>query len=96
MLVRIYFLVALCILTTTVTTSCKNSKADAQVGLESGYDLNHPRVVHLPAELDEISGLAYHSEDTSVFAIDDEVGWLYKIYLNHQFVPPFYAYRLQG
>lgn len=83
MLARIYFLLTLCILTTTVTTSCKNAKPDDHVGIEAGYDLNHPKLIRMPTELDEISGLAFHSEDTSVFAIDDEVGWLYKIYLNH-------------
>ncbi|WP_207511525.1 SdiA-regulated domain-containing protein [Longitalea luteola] len=33
----------------------------------------------LPVELDEISGVAFYSKDTSVFAIGDEFGWLYKI-----------------
>ncbi|MEO8404032.1 MAG: SdiA-regulated domain-containing protein [Chitinophagaceae bacterium] len=36
----------------------------------------------LPLELDEISGLAYYAKDTSVFAISDEKGWLYKIRMN--------------
>lgn len=33
----------------------------------------------LPVELDEISGLAFYPIDTSVFAIGDEYGYLYKI-----------------
>ncbi|MEP7375436.1 MAG: SdiA-regulated domain-containing protein [Chitinophagaceae bacterium] len=33
----------------------------------------------LPLELDEISGVAYYPVDSSVFAISDEKGWLYKI-----------------
>jgi uncharacterized protein YjiK len=33
----------------------------------------------LPFELDEISGLAFYPRDSSVFAIGDEFGWLYKI-----------------
>lgn len=48
-----------------------------------GYDLGHPRVIKLPTELDEISGLAYYPKDTCVFAIVDEAGLLYKIFLNH-------------
>jgi uncharacterized protein YjiK len=43
------------------------------------YDLSHPQQIKLPLELDEISGLAYYAKDTSVFAINDERGWLYKI-----------------
>lgn len=44
-----------------------------------GYDLNKPFLLKLPVELDEISGLAFYPRDTSVFAIVDEFGWLYKI-----------------
>jgi uncharacterized protein YjiK len=46
------------------------------------YDLNMPVVFTLPQGLNEISGLAYYSKDSSVFAIIDEDGTLYKIYLN--------------
>src|SRR5688500_16499009 len=44
-----------------------------------GYNLNNPFLLKLPVELDEISGLAFYAKDTSVFAIGDEFGWLYKI-----------------
>jgi len=47
-----------------------------------GYNLNEPVIVKLPTELDEISGLAFYPPDTSVFAIVDEYGLLYKVYLN--------------
>ncbi len=49
----------------------------------TGYSLEKPYKISLPLELDEISGIVYHAEDTSVFAINDEQGWLYKIYPNH-------------
>lgn len=45
-----------------------------------GYNLNSPIVIKLPLELDEISGVSFHDTDKSVFAINDERGWLYKIY----------------
>jgi len=48
------------------------------------YDLNHPVVIDLPPGLDEISGLAYYPKDTSVFAIVDEDGMFFKIYLRNQ------------
>jgi hypothetical protein len=47
------------------------------------YDLANPVVVNLPQELDEISGIAYYPKDTSVFAIIDEDGLLYKIPILH-------------
>jgi uncharacterized protein YjiK len=47
-----------------------------------GYDLNHPYKISLNKELNEISGIAYYPKDTSVFAIVDENGIFYKIYLN--------------
>ena len=45
------------------------------------YDLNHPEIINLPMGLDEISGLSFYPKDTSVFAIIDEDGLLFKIYL---------------
>ena len=55
-----------------------NKNSDGPIG----YDLNHPITIKLPLELDEISGIAYYGKDSCVFAIVDESGWLYKIYLN--------------
>lgn len=46
-----------------------------------GYNLNKPSVLKLPSALDEISGIVYYPKDRSVLAINDEVGWLYKIHL---------------
>lgn len=44
-----------------------------------GYDMKKAVQLKLPLELDEISGIAYYPVDSSVFAINDEKGWLYKI-----------------
>lgn len=46
-----------------------------------GYDIHTPVTVKLKTELDEISGIVYFPRDTVVFAINDELGVLYKIYL---------------
>lgn len=46
-----------------------------------GYQLSRPVKVDLRTELDEISGLQFYPKDTSVFAIIDEGGSLYKIQL---------------
>jgi len=47
----------------------------------SRYDLMNPFVIKMPADLAEISGIVYYPKDTSVFAIEDEDGFFYKIYL---------------
>lgn len=46
------------------------------------YNLNSPKIIELNFELDEISGIAYYPKDTSVFAISDETGTLFKVPLN--------------
>jgi len=46
-----------------------------------GYDFSRPYVYRLPTALDEISGVVYYPKDNSVFAIQDEKGWLFKIHL---------------
>lgn len=43
------------------------------------YNFAEPKIIKLPPALDEISGIAYFPKDTSVFAIIDEDGLLYKI-----------------
>jgi uncharacterized protein YjiK len=50
------------------------------------YDLNHPLVVRLNDQLLEISGISFYPKDSSVFAISDENGYLYKIHLNKNII----------
>lgn len=45
------------------------------------YDLLHPYKINITTQLDEISGIEFYAKDTSVFAIVDEEGWLYKLFL---------------
>jgi hypothetical protein len=47
----------------------------------AGYNFQRPYQYKLPLELDEISGVAFYTKDSSVFAINDEHGWLYKLKL---------------
>src|SRR5918911_601738 len=60
-----------------------NYNAD-QYPTPKDYDLNHPVTVELQTELNEISGIVYYPKDTSLFAISDETGWLYKIFPTRQ------------
>lgn len=55
-------------------------KATSIHGNTEGYDFDHPQVVSMPTALNEISGLWYYAKDNSLFAIEDEDGFLYKIY----------------
>jgi hypothetical protein len=63
-----------------LNTRCSDN-GRAQFESPEGYDFSKPWLLKLPIELDEISGIVYYPKDTSVFAINDEFGWLYKIHL---------------
>src|SRR4051812_18226689 len=62
--------------------SCDSQKKSKPLPTPSLYDLNNPFEFTLPDDLGEISGIAYYPKDSSVFAIIDEDGLFYKIYLN--------------
>ena len=61
--------------------SC-DTKKSKPLPIPALYDLNNPTIFSLPVGLAEISGMAYYPKDSSVFAIIDEAGTLFKIYLN--------------
>jgi uncharacterized protein YjiK len=46
-----------------------------------GYNFSKPDIYRLPDILSEISGVTYYAKDSSIFAINDEKGWLFKIRL---------------
>ncbi len=50
------------------------------------YDLNTPYKINISTQLDEISGIEFYTKDTSVFAIVDEEGWLYKFFLKSRLI----------
>ncbi|MEO6329352.1 MAG: SdiA-regulated domain-containing protein [Ginsengibacter sp.] len=54
----------------------------ASIASSKEYDLNNPTIIKLPQQLNEISGISFYPKDTSLFAIVDEAGILYKIYLH--------------
>ena len=65
-------------------TGCGSRKH--KVELASGeYDLNKPSKLVLGDALAEISGISFYPKDSSVFAISDETGYLYKIHLQKGF-----------
>jgi uncharacterized protein YjiK len=50
------------------------------------YDLNRPLILSLNDALREISGIDFYAKDTSVFAISDELGYLFKIHLKNNYI----------
>lgn len=52
----------------------------------SEYDLNKPEKLILSDVLAEISGINFYPKDSSVFAISDETGFLYKIHIKKGFL----------
>ena len=66
----------------TLVSACNAGKKKSQLTNSSRYDLLNPVIIKLPEGLAEISGIVYYPKDTAVFAIEDEDGLLYKIYLN--------------
>lgn len=62
--------------------SCDTQNQSKTLPTPALYDLNNPTVYSLPLALAEVSGLAYYPKDSSVFAIIDEAGLFFKIYLN--------------
>lgn len=50
----------------------------------TGYNLQAPKIIRLPKEINQISGITYYEADNSVFAIDDDHGNLYKISLKEK------------
>jgi uncharacterized protein YjiK len=65
-----------------LSASCQTNKQRTILPSPEGYDLQNPVVIKLRSELNEISGIAYYPKDSSLFAIVDEDGILFKIYLN--------------
>lgn len=63
-------------------TQCKSQdgkKRKNDYKNSDAYNFTEPKIIKLNPALDEISGIAYYPKDTSVFAIIDEDGMLYKI-----------------
>lgn len=59
----------------------KAASTDVAKKSGSGYNLTKPLILRLSDELEEISGNTFYAKDTSVFAISDGNGYLYKIHL---------------
>lgn len=62
-----------------VLSQCSPKTENPTLKNPDGYNMKMADQFKLPLELDEISGLAYNASDSSIFAINDEKGWLYKI-----------------
>ena len=59
--------------------SCKTKAQKDRFENTETFNFASPKIINLPQALDEISGIAYYPKDTSVFAIIDEDGLLFKV-----------------
>jgi uncharacterized protein YjiK len=66
----------------TSLASCHQNKNKTLPASSGRYDFENPILINLPDGLAEISGVAFYPKDSSVFAIVDEDGLLFKIGLN--------------
>ena len=65
-------------------SGCQSSSGGGNSPTPNEYDLNRPFKMELPSNLDEISGIVFYAKDTSIFAISDESGMLYKVFLHNK------------
>lgn len=65
--------------------SCTETKNEVHLSSKQ-YDLNKPAILKLNDALVEISGIYFYPKDSSIFAISDESGYLFKIYLNRKLI----------
>ncbi|MGZ3837017.1 MAG: SdiA-regulated domain-containing protein [Flavisolibacter sp.] len=64
----------------TLLTGCKRAASPSP----EGYDLNKPREMQLGKVLNEISGLSFNEEDSSLSAISDSKQQIFRIGLKNQ------------
>lgn len=83
MLKRDTILFLLFVTIVAASPGCVENKRRTTVSSQP-YDLENPMKLVLKDELLEISGIAFYAKDTSVFAISDENGYLFKIHMNRQ------------
>jgi hypothetical protein len=76
--------------------SCSQKKEEVTYASLPGYDLANPVMIQLRTNLDEISGIVYYPKDTSIFAVDDEEGLLYKIFIRNQVQVKNWKFSAQG
>ena len=82
MLIRSYLIQYCLFFFILLSASCQTNKQKKILPSPDGYNLNEPVTVKLNTDLDEISGISFYPKDSTVFAIDDENGSFFKIYLN--------------
>jgi uncharacterized protein YjiK len=66
--------------------ACGGNKNKAKPLSPKDYDLNNPQILYLNDALTEISGIYFYKKDTSVFAVSDNYGYLFKIHLTGNFI----------
>lgn len=78
----LYARLMLLVMITAGIAACNNSKPKLNNPTPAEYNLNEPEISKLSDRLNEISGLVYYPKDSSIFAVVDEAGVLYKLFRN--------------
>lgn len=68
-----------------IATGCNSVQHKINLSSKE-YNLNKPDKLVLGDQLAEISGIDFYPKDSSVFAISDETGFLYKIHIKKGFL----------
>ncbi|MEJ7610989.1 MAG: hypothetical protein WKF88_07400 [Ferruginibacter sp.] len=63
--------------------ACSSKKEKKDYKDSESFAFSNPKILELPEVLDEISGIAYYEKDTSIFAVIDEDGVLFKVPLSN-------------
>lgn len=77
--VKVYCFLSFILTFLLMSCSPNDKKSGSKYKNTEQYDLANPKILSLADLLNEISGVAYYPKDTSVFAIVDEMGLLFKI-----------------
>lgn len=75
---------------TLLLFSCNNNQP-----LSEHYEIDHPKVIKLPNELREISGLSYYKKD-KLLGVQDEKGCLYEIDLGKEKITEKFTFHKKG
>lgn len=74
-----FFLICFSVIITIALSNCTAKAKTENYNNTESYEFANPKIINLPQVLDEISGISYYAKDTSVFAVIDEDGILFKV-----------------
>lgn len=74
-------IILVCIILCLFFAFCKSDHKKSKLIDLNVYEINNPKIIKLPPELSEISGIDYYAKDSSLFSIADDDKCFFKILL---------------